>query len=521
MAQSGAGTLSIAFPDLESADAKSMDPGAGGGTTYVQSIYGALYDILVYQDPNTGNVVPGLAKSWEISPDGKQYTFHLAPEAKFWDGTPVTAEDVKYTLDRTVDPKYLPGNAYTRVLMANYDGSEVNGPHDIRVKLKQVQPNFLVSVIGRTYFGIISKTYIEKIGFQEFGRNPMGSGPFIFVEWRRGDSITVQRNPNYTWGPAFFKSNNKPPAVDRIVFRFLEDDSTRIAALESGQVNAIIGVPPLDEDRIGQNPRFLIVKVRKNGQPGGFYFNSRQGLTSALAVRQAIAYAVDRDAINQSIYQNKFYPAYYVLEERMGEWLNKSARFPDYDPARAKKILDDAGWKLGSDGVREKQGKKLILKTITRPDVRDAMTLVQAQLSDIGVQLDIEATSSSQALNIATDGAGKFDILWSNRAGLTNEDPNVLRYLFAPSSGPPKGLGNFGLVVRKDIDDDLIAASTISDHSARKKAYYDIQKKLTDDVPYLPLLSFNLDIATAKNVSGLMPDIRGTYTYFNDVQVEK
>jgi peptide/nickel transport system substrate-binding protein len=510
------GTLVIAFPNNEQADAKSLDPNVGGGTTYVNSIYGAMFDQLVYQNPKNGEIVPGLAERWDVTPDGLKYTFHLKTGPKFWDGTPVTAEDVKFSLDRTVDKRYLPGNAYVSALMANYDRSTVLNPTTVEVLLKRPQTNFLPSVVGRTYVAIVSKAAAERAGVPAFGEKPMGSGAFKFVEWVRGDHITVQRNPDYTWGPSFFETAGRAPSVEKIVFRFISEDATRLAALDSGQVTAIQGVPPFDQDRFEKSNQHELITVRKNGQAAGLNLNTQRAPTDDLAVRQAVAYALDREAINRTVYAGKHFPARYILEERMGEWVNKDAEFPAHDVQRARQILDDAGWAAGPDGIRQKAGRRLELTAICAPDLQQTLTLVQSQLKEAGIHVDVQSMSAAQVSSVA-QSSGEFNLAWVNRAGWTNEDPYLLYSLFDSKNAPPNGTSNYSRVRVGEFDRLLETAAVTADPAERKQLYYRAQQELVDYVPFVPVLSFNQNIVAVNGVHGLLSDMRGTYTYFQDV----
>src|SRR5262249_52843931 len=157
---------------------------------------------------------------------------------------------------------------------------------------------------------------VERLGAEAFGENPVGSGPYRFVEWKRGSHITVERNPDYTWGSPIAKRGG-PPLVDRITFRYIPEPSTRLAALESGEVNAIDGVPEADQDRLARDPRFQIVEVRKNGTTGRLTLNNRVFPTSERAVRVALNQAVDPEAVNRNVYYGVHVPTRSLLEERM------------------------------------------------------------------------------------------------------------------------------------------------------------------------------------------------------------
>lgn len=514
------GTLIVALPTPEAGDVKSLDPNVGGGAIYAHTINGTMFDQLVYQDPETGELVPGLAESWEVDPDGLQYTFKLITTAKFWDGTPVTAEDVKYTLDRSVDEQYLPGNAYTRSLMANYDRAEVVDESTVGVFLKKPQANFLPSAVGRDYLSIVPKAYIEKVGVEAFAEKPMGSGPFKFVEWSHNSHVTVAKNPDYAWGPSFLETAGRAPSLDKVTFRFIPEDSTRVAALESGQVNMVIVLPPFDQDRLESNDQLEVVVVRKNGQPGVLNLQTDRAPTNDLAVRQAISLSIDREALNRSVYADKNFPAYYILEERMGDWLNKDARFPDRDVDRAKEVLDDAGWVAGSDGVRHKGGQSLVLDAMTSTEVQQGMTLLQDQLKEVGIRLDVRVVSRAQASG-TMQGDGRYHVAWGNPIGWTNEDPHLLYSLNHSTNKPPSGTSNESRVSVPEIDELLERAAVTMDRDERKQLYYEAQQKLVDYVPVVPLISYNRNICVVKGVHGIVPDIRGTYTYFHDAWMEQ
>src|SRR5690348_3192456 len=219
------GVLRLAFPTSEASDTPSLDPPMKI-LTYGNIITGCLFDLLVYQDPTDNSIKPGLAESWTVSPEGKEFTFKLKPNAKFHDGTPVTAQAVKFTLDRAVDKQYVPNNAYTISIMADYDHTEVVDDHTAKVVLANPRANFLSSALGRSYLGIVSPTAVQKSGVPGFGDKPIGSGPYRFVEWQHGSHVTIERNPDYQWGSPLFHSG--PPLVDRIEFRYIPEASTRL-----------------------------------------------------------------------------------------------------------------------------------------------------------------------------------------------------------------------------------------------------------------------------------------------------
>ena len=508
------GVLTMAFPNAEAGDASSLDPEMVGGT-YVHSILSTIYDLLVYQDPTDGSIQPGLAASWEVSPDGLVYTFKLQPNARFHDGNPVTAEAVRFTLERAVDPAYRPNNVASARLMIAYDHTEVVDDLTARVYLKEPQANFLPSVVGRTQLAIVSPRAVERLGVEAFGENPVGSGPYRFVEWVRGERIVVERNPDYAWGSPIFKHSG-PPLVDRIVFRYIPEPSTRLAALESGEVNAIDGVPEADQDRLARDSRFEIVEVRKNGTTGRLTLNNRAFPTSERAVRVALNQAIDKDAVNRNVYYGVHRPTRYLLEDRMFAF-NPDAVLPAYDPAVAKRTLDDAGWLPGPDGVRQRDGTRLELVGIGWDD-RRVLEVVQAQLREVGIALRVEMLSRAAAADRAT--RDDWHVYHELPQGWTNEDPHILYTNFHSSNIPPQGTSNPSKVAIGEVDDLLARGLTELDPDRRRDLYVRAQAILAREAVGVPLVSMYRNLAVRKGVHGITPDVRGTYRYYHDVWIE-
>jgi peptide/nickel transport system substrate-binding protein len=236
-----------------------------------------------------------------------------------------------------------------------------------------------------------------------------------------------------------------------------------------------------------------------------------------------MALAIDRDAINKSVYAGTNFPSRYLLEEKMGKWLNKDAALPEQDIEKAKQTLEDAGWKVGGDGIRTKDGKRLVVKVVCGQDTQQALTLVQAQMKVVGIQFDVQAGSTAQVSTLTTGAAGDYNASWATAGGRTNEDPYVLRTLFHSESIPPgtRGTANASRVNLPEVDQLLEKASTTLDQTERQTLFNQVQKILVDYVAYIPLLSINQNFAVVKGVHGIVSDARGTYTYWNDVFLDK
>lgn len=511
------GELKVAFPAEEAGDTPTLDP-MMKISTYGNIITEALYDTLVYQDPKDNTIKPGLATSWEVSDDGKSYTFKLRPEAKFHDGTPVNADAVKFTFDRAADHQYLPQNAYTTVLMEAYDRSEIIDDHTVKVSTKDRRVNFLPSTMGRSYLGIVSPTAVKKYGVPGYGDHPTGSGPYRFVEWQHGSHITIERNPDYKWGSPIF-TNQGPPLVDRITFSYIPEASTRLAALQSGEVNAILGVPEANLAALTADPHFEVLKALKNGAPSRININNQRFPTDDVAVRRAISQAIDREALNKTVLFGQDKPYEGFLEERMLD-LKPDAKAPAFNLEAAKKTLDDAGWKLGSDGIRAKDGKRLQLQAIGYATNPPVLEFVQAALKQAGMDVSVEKLSAAAVTARAEKEEGTFNLLFRTFVGFTNEDPNVLFTDYNSANIPPKQTNNRDRFSNPDVDRLTVAGYQEPDPEKRKQIYWQVQDILAKQVPNIPLLEVYQTVGMKKGVHGILPDARGTYYYLNDVWIE-
>jgi peptide/nickel transport system substrate-binding protein len=506
------GEFRIAFPTTDAGDVRSLDPQIDGAT-YANTITAVLYDSLVFQDPSDNSIKPGLAERWEASDDGTVYTFYLKSGVKFHDGTPLTAAAVRFSYDRAVDPQYKPRNSYPTTLLSEYDHTEVVDDRTARIYLKHPQANFLQSVAARTYMGIVSPSAVERLGVDKFGEEPVGTGPFKFVEWIRGDRIVVERNPDYQWGSSIFHQG--PAYLDRIVFRFIPEATTRGAALESGEVDAIDGVPEADQSRLESDSRFEVIKIRKNGSPGRIELNNREAPTNELAVRVAINQAIDRDAINRTIYYGVHVPTLNLIEEKMFAF-DPQAKLPGYDPAKAKETLDRAGWVVGAGGIREKSGQPLRLKAIGWADQR-LFEVVQSQLKAVGIDVTVEMMSRAAWTDRMRGGSGwqlSHGIPW----GWTNEDPHLL---FSHYHSSNMALSNENYVSIPEVDRLLEEGDRTLDTDRRKEVYFKAQEILAQQAVTVPIVSMYRNVVVKRGVHDVRPDVRGTYRYLHDVWIER
>ncbi|HEU0114398.1 MAG TPA: ABC transporter substrate-binding protein, partial [Thermomicrobiales bacterium] len=263
----------------------------------------AVFDRLV-ERAQDGTLYPGLATKWSVSPDGLTWTLALRKGVKFHDGTDFNADAVKINFDRMVDPATK--SEYAIFELGPYVGTEVVDPYTVNVKMSR--PYGPLPVGLATYgMGMVSPAAIKKYG-QDLGQHPVGSGPFMFKEWAPKDHVTVTAFPDYNW-PSGREKHEGRAYLDEVRFNFIPETATRLAALGSGQIDAASGLAPADWKSLDPNA-FTTSKVLLEGYPpAGGFLNVEKFPTDDLKVRQAMQYAIDRDEINQVVFEGTAEPA--------------------------------------------------------------------------------------------------------------------------------------------------------------------------------------------------------------------
>lgn len=556
-AAAGAAGLAIAQLEARAAAGGAPTGGArwlrqsGGGTL----VYGLGFDVDGTLDPQVTNYdstirvmmnvceplvwmpsatqfVPGLAESWDVSADGKEYTFHLKQGVTFHDGTPFNAAAVKFTFDRVIAADLMaaaatpsaatpaagatpaatnvitPGQAHDQ--LGPYDHSEVIDDHTVKVVLKTAFAPFLSGLNG--YLGIVSPTAVQKMGLDAFARAPVGTGPYVFKEWVEADHITLTKNPNYKWGSSFF-ANAGAPYFDVLNFKIIPDASVRTGTLISGETQYIDTIDTLQYDDLSSNGD---LKVIKQAQPGSGYVLllnlSRDTPIKELAVRQALHYAIDKQAHNQAVYGGLFEPAASPLMKITFAYEPKTEGLFTFDTAKAGQILDAAGWKLNGD-VREKDGKKLELYWPVQqrePDKSQA-TFCQGAWKAIGVSVKVDVMERGLLRQvIRTDNNYDITTMWFSYA-----DPDVLRTIFYSKNQSAFNRAKYN---NPQVDSWLEQGYQTSDAATRKDVYSKVQLQVLNDVATIPLTDSITYNAKAAKLDGDVLDFLASYVWLNSAQ---
>jgi peptide/nickel transport system substrate-binding protein len=464
-----------------------------------------VYDTLVWQDPADGSFKPGLAESWEAAPDGKSYTFHLKQGVKFHDGTDFNADAVKYAFDRIIDPATKSG--FSANLLGPYDSTEIVDPSTLTVKFKEPYAPFLDSA-SQAFLGFVSPTAVAKYG-ADFGVTAaVGTGPFMFKEWVRGDHLTLTKNPDYNWAGGVFLHTG-PAYVDELTFRFIEEDASRTGTLESGETNVIELVPPADIQTL-QDEGLGIVPGKAPGIPSIYMVNTAKAPTDDPAVRKAINLGTDRQAIIDAAYFGVYEPSEGPLAKVSWAYNPEIAGMYAYDVEAAKKTLDDAGWAMNGD-FREKDGQKLSLVYVTNHSDKHS-ELWQAQMREIGADAQIQMVDDGTWIDAGSKGGHNVTTI-----GWISSDPVILEHLFHSRNA---GTGfNWSFLKNDQLDTLLDQGQAEVDQAKRKEIYGQAQQIIMDEAAVIPVydqIGYN---GVGKDVHDVRTDARGWYRWFYDTWI--
>lgn len=368
----------------------SLDPAVTGLITSGQ-IISNVFDPLIWRLPVNGRprYFPGLAESFHVSADASTYTFKLKKGVTFHDGTPFDAHAVKTTFDHIVDPATKSRSAAGA--LGPYKATRVVDKYTAQIVFSQPNAAFLEEMTGDT-FGIISPAALAKYG-ANFGRHPIGTGPFMFKSWTEGQQVVLTANPTYKWGPSIL-GGGRPPTLQQLTFRILPDHSAQFNALSTGEITIAQNLDPQDVAQILQNSAFKKYVATSTGMPYSIMVNAAKAPTNDVRVRQALQYAVDQAAIVKTLFFGLYEPATSIYT-RPTPGYAASQHMYRHDPKKAGQLLDAAGWKMGSNGMRAKGSQPLKLEfiNISAFGFDGISQLMQAQFQTVGIQTTISDQS--------------------------------------------------------------------------------------------------------------------------------
>ncbi|GEM_PF-97921 len=479
------GTLIVA----SQADAETLDPHI---TTALRATYylQLLHDNLINRDFD-GSFKPNLAESWTVSPDGLTYTFKLRKDVKFHSGKAFTSADVKYTYERWQKTDKSP-TSYTIKPITSIEAPD---PQTVVFKLDKPY-NILLDQIAGSYGVILNQDVVEKAG-KDYGVTVAdGTGPYKFKEWTRQQKFVVERNPDYAWaGPVF--QNQGPAYLDGVEFRIIPEAATLVAEFEAGNAHVTRDLPAQDVERLTKGDKVTVVKFNQL-QTTYFGLNTKKAPVDDVIVRRAIGHAINRDEIVKGAYFGLGQPAINMLSEQTpGYWPGVKGIAATFDLEKAKSTLDQAGWKPGAGGIREKNGQQLVVPFwyINGSSTVLMAQILEQQLGKAGIKLDSKPYEETAWFAAARSGEQV-----GYTVGVFYENADVLRFYFLSTNQPaPNRFGWNNPEMDKQLQDSL----SNPDKAAVLKDYEAIQKTLAEQAPALPLIHEQGTVGVNKKVQGV------------------
>lgn len=463
-----------------------------------------IFDTLVWMDPNTLTFVPGLAESWESSADGLTHTFKLRQGVTFHDGTPFNAGAVKYSFDRIKNPDIKAATALGK--LGPYSETKVIDEYTAQIVLSAPYPG-LFDALSQTWLGIVSPTAAEAAG-EEFGRNPVGTGPMKFGEWVAKDHITIERNNDYNWGASFW-NHTGPAYLERVTFVPIADNGARLTAFESGDLHIIEAVPEQDFDRLKAEGSYQMRVSPSQGGPMAFFMNTESGPTADIAVRKAILHGLNRRDLIATALFGLYDGAEGPLSPNTLFYLKEVEGMYPYDPAKAQSLLDEAGWVMGSDGIREKDGQKLEIDFVNWPAAQPMVIATQALLKPIGIQVNVKIFDQATRVQMGHNGEGH---LFST--GLLDSEPGGIALLYHSSN-----IGGFAWSrFKSDELDGLLDAQAVEPDTTKRAALFaDFQRLVMENALIYPAYVFARLHALSAKVQNFRVNQLGSYPYFYEI----
>ncbi|NUS94782.1 MAG: ABC transporter substrate-binding protein [Nocardia sp.] len=479
------------------------DP-AQSGTNQTIYVTRQIADSLTDQDPASGELRPWLAQRWEVSPDARTFTFHLRDGVTFSDGTPLTAESVRGTLDSIV---HVLGGAkapLAATYLAGYAGTDVLDPQTARVRFATPNVQFLQAT-STPQLGILAAATTAEQAEQRCLGDTIGSGPFTYAGYRQGDSVTLAKRVGYNWGSAVFAHQGEA-YLDRIEFTVVPESGVRTGSLISGQLDATSDALPQDAPQI-EAAGGQVATAANPGITFGLQPNVNRGPLRDRAVRTALLSAVDRRELVDTVLGPQFRVATSPLAHTTPGYIDLSGDL-EFDIDTAKRELDAAGWAPGADGIRAKNGERLsfgVLFSAAFAGNQAILELLQQQFRAAGVELRLEPAANADYT--VRQNTKDFDTIYYN---VTRADGDILR-------------ANFGLDARNLNDRgaipalDAVLSGQLATVDAAKRAQQigEAQRLLLDEGLWIPTIELSQAIGVANTVGGLTFEASARLQFFD------
>lgn len=469
-------------------DSTSLDPAI---TTEGEAfrVTDNLYETLVNFGPQDTEIEPGLATDWTPSEDGLTHTLNLREGVKFHDGTDFNAEAVVFNFER-----WKAGDAeqfayYTSQFGDKIDSVTAVDEYTVEFKLNAPIAPFYKN-LAMSPFGIASPAALEEFG-DDFFKNPVGTGPFKFKEWKENDRITIVKNEDY-WQEGL-------PKLDEVIFTVIPENSARLNALATGEADLIDGVNFSDKATIDSNPDLQVIE-RPSLNVGYLGLTSTRGPLKDKLVRQALNYAVNKQQIIDAFYAGAADPAINPMPPVIAGYNPDVADYP-YDPEKAKELLAEAGYPDGFE-------MELWAMPVARPYMPEGQKVAEAlqkMFEAVGVKAKIVTYEWGTYLDKAAKGEADTFLL-----GWTGDNGDADNFLYVLLDQDSIGSNNYSYYQNAEVHELLLKAQASSDQAEREELYKQAQVIIKDDAPWIPLVHSTPLLAASKNVINFLPHPTGS-----------
>ncbi|MEB7885794.1 TIGR04028 family ABC transporter substrate-binding protein [Serratia fonticola] len=476
-------------------------------------ILNQITDKLTYQNPKTLEIEPWIAESWSSNPDKTEYTFKLRPGVTFSDGTPLDANAVAKNFDT-----YGLGNKALRLpvseVINNYDRSEVIDPLTVKFYFKRSSPGFLqgTATIGS---GLVSLSTLNR-QYDELGdaRHIIGSGPFVVSGETLGREVNLSVRQDYRWGPSTLAQQGRAN-LDAIKVIVTPEDSVRIGALQAGQADFIRQIQAYDEKQT-QDQGFTIYAAPTRGVNDSIAFRPDNPLVADIRVRQALLHATDSKQIVETLFSANYPQAKSVIASSAAGFVDLSDKLT-FDLAKANRLLDDAGWQKGSDGLRQKDGKKLLLtvyESLPQPQNKAVLQLVSQQWGKVGARLNILAgDAGSRVADNLDPQKTPASVVEVGRA-----DPDVIKSQFYPTNRDgllqQGGTSQSSKFIDNSLNQLLLGIASEVEPAKRLQIAGEAQKYLLDQAYVIPFFEEPQVFAGAPYLKGVNFEAVGRPSFY-------
>ncbi len=451
-----------------------------------------VYDGLVRNTPGTLEIEPALATDWTISDDGLEYIFNLREGVTFHDGTPFNAEAVKFNFDRMLDeshPFASTGPFPLAFFFSSIDNVEVVDDLTVKFTLNEAFAPLMSNLASPSGL-IVSPAAVEQHG-ADYGRNPVGTGPFKFEEWQSNTRVVVSRNEDYWDGPA---------PLEAVIFRPIVDANTRVAEMLSGGIDVLLETPPDNVAQFRDDPSF---QLKEAVGPHVWYvmLNAKEGPFADKLVRQAVNYAVNKDSLVTDVLQGTADVSAGPIPPAFNWAYNEDVEPYPYDPDRARELLAEAGAEGASLTFLVTEGGSGMLDPVPMG------TAIQADLAAVGLDVEIKTYEWNTFLSEVNPGLeGKADM--AEMAWMTT-DPDTLPFLTLRTAAfPDQGGFNSSYYSNPEVDALLDQARVSTDPEERGELYRQVQALVHEDAPWLFVANWkqNAVVTSAVDQFELQPD---------------